>query len=167
MENYGLQLVLLAEKGRFTVPDDLRFLIEGVFGKKAAENIPENLKSSDEESRGNSMASKSIDNLNSLNFEAGYQKSPTQWVDDVITPTRLGRETVTLRLAKWDGKFLTPFFEKGSFSWKLSQVRVSKNKIKKVEYCNKIPEKETEKVIDSMSDNGKWSIFVPLLKVNG
>ncbi|OEU43619.1 CRISPR-associated helicase/endonuclease Cas3 [Methanosarcina sp. Ant1] len=168
--NHGelwLTASLLAEKGRFTVPDDLRFLIEGVFGEKAAENIPKNLKSSDEESRGNSMASKSIANLNSLNFEAGYQKSPTQWVDEVITPTRLGKETVTLRLAKWDGKCLTPFFENGRFSWELSQVRVSKNKIRKVEYCNNIPETEIGKVIDSMLDKGKWSVFVPLSEVNG
>lgn len=168
--NHGelwLTASLLAENRKFTVPDDLRFLIEGVFGEKAAENIPENLKSSDEESRGKSMASKSIANLNSLNFEAGYQKSSTQWVDEVITPTRLGRETVTLRLAKWDGKSLTPFFEKGRFSWELSQVRVSKTKIGKVDYCNKIPEVETEKVIDSMPDKGKWSVFVPLSEVNG
>ncbi|KKH45917.1 CRISPR-associated helicase/endonuclease Cas3 [Methanosarcina sp. 1.H.A.2.2] len=167
--NHGelwLTASLLAEKGTITVPDDLRLLIEGVFSEKASENIPENLKSSAEESKGNSMASKSLANLNSLNFEAGYQKSPTQWVDEVITPTRLGRETVTLRLAKWDGKSLTPFFENGRYSWELSQVRISKNKFKTVNYCN-IPELNVEKVIDSMPDKGKWSIFVPLSEVNG
>lgn len=166
--NHGelwLTASLLAEKGKITVPDDLRLLIEGVFGEKASENIPENLKSSAEESKGNSMASKSLANLNSLNFEAGYQKSPTQWVDEVITPTRLGRETVTLRLAKWNGKSLTPFFENGRYSWELSQVRISKDKIKIVKYCN-IPEPEIEKVIDSMPDKGKWSLFVPLSEVN-
>lgn len=166
--NHGelwLTASLLAEKGKITIPDDLRLLIEGVFSEKASSNIPEDLKPSAEESKGNSMASKSLANLNSLNFEAGYQKSPTQWVDEVITPTRLGKETVTIRLAKWDGISLTPFFERGQYSWELSQVRINKNNIKTVKYYN-IPQLDIDKVIDSMSDKGKWSIFVPLLKVN-
>ncbi|MDD2341166.1 MAG: CRISPR-associated helicase Cas3' [Methanosarcina sp.] len=153
---------LLAEKGKFTVPEDLRFLIEGVFGERSIEKIPPNLRIWEDKAEGESRAKIDTANLNSLNFQEEYKRTLTQWVDDIITPTRLGDETVLVRLAKWDGKNLSPFFEDERYSWELSQVSVRKDKIKKARNHKKILEVELEKTLDSMPDRGKWSILIPM-----
>jgi CRISPR-associated endonuclease/helicase Cas3 len=152
----------LAEKGKFTVPQDLRFLIEGVFGERSIEKVAQNLRIWEDKAEGDSMAKIDTANLNSLNFQEEYKRTLTQWVDDLITPTRLGEETVLIRLAKWDGKHLTPFFEDERYSWELSQVSVRKSKIKKAGNYEKKLEVEVKKILDSMPDKGKWSILIPI-----
>lgn len=153
---------LLAERGQFTIPEDLRFLIEGVFGEHSIETVAPNLRIWEDKAEGESRAKIDAANLNSLDFQEEYKRTLTQWVDDLITPTRLGEETVLVRLARWDGKHLTPFFKDERYSWELSQVSVRKSKIKKARTYEKTLEVEVKKALDSMSDKGKWSILVPM-----
>lgn len=153
---------LLAEKGQFAVPQDLRFLIESVFGENSMEKVAPNLKIWEDKAEGESRAKIDAANLNSLNFQEEYKRTLTQWVDDLITPTRLGEEIVLVRLAKWDGKQLTPFFEDKRYSWELSQVSVRKSKIKKAGNYEKTLEVEVKKALNSMPDRGKWSILIPM-----
>ncbi|AKB47600.1 CRISPR-associated helicase Cas3, protein [Methanosarcina sp. Kolksee] len=154
---------LLAEKGQFTVPEDLRFLIEGVFGEHSIEKVAPNLRIWEDKAEGESRAKIDAANLNSLDFHEEYKRTLTQWVDDLITPTRLGEETLLVRLTKWDGKHLIPFFKDERYSWELSQVSVRKSKIKKAKSYEKTLEVEVKKALDSMPDKGKWSILVPML----
>ncbi|AKJ38918.1 CRISPR-associated helicase Cas3 [Methanosarcina barkeri CM1] len=153
---------LLAERGQFTVPEDLRFLIEGVFGEHSIETVAPNLRIWEDKAEGESRAKIDAANLNSLNFQEEYKRTLTQWVDDLITPTRLGEETLLVRLAKWNGKHLTPFFKDKRYSWELSQVSVRKSKIKKSRTYEKTLKVEVKKALDSMPDKGKWSILVPM-----
>ncbi|AKB19751.1 CRISPR-associated helicase Cas3' [Methanosarcina sp. WWM596] len=163
--NHGrlwLTASLLAEKGQFTVPQDLRFLIESVFGERSIEKIAPNLRVWEDKAEGESRAKIDTANLNSLNFQEEYKRTLNQWVDDLITPTRLGEETVLVRLAKWNGKQLSPFFEDERYSWELSQVSIRKNKIKKAGNYENILEVEVKKALDTMPDRGKWSILIPM-----
>ena len=69
-------------------------------------------------------AKKSLAHLNKLKFEEGYAATPNQWLDDTRTPTRLGELQTTIRLARWNGSELTPWYAAGDFPWEMSQVSV-------------------------------------------
>lgn len=157
---------LLAERRKFCIPDESRYFIEGVFGKDASTKVPSELKVLDERAYGDSMAQTSMANFKSLNFSQGYERSGTQWLDDVVTPTRLG-ESVNIRLARFEDGILIPMVKSDTFSWELSQLCVSGGRIRYSEDYGKEVNELIQKVQDSMKDKGKWSILIPMFSEDG
>jgi CRISPR-associated endonuclease/helicase Cas3 len=157
---------LLSEHGKFCVPEESRYFIEGVFGKDAGTKVPSELKVLDERAYGDAMAQTSMANFKTLNFSQGYERSGTQWLDDAVTPTRLG-ESVNIRLARFENGVLVPMIKSDSFSWELSQLSVSGGRIRHSDEYNEEVNELIRKAQDSMKDKGKWSILIPMFSDNG
>ena len=158
---------LLSERGQLVMPDDARDFIEGVFGSDARNDVPEALRDRDDEAEGENKAAKSIAKLNTLLLDQGYGATVSQWLDDTKTPTRLGDLTTNVRLAKWDGEAIIPWFDNEKYAWDLSQVSISQRKIKDmVKYSGDL-RAELEKAMISMPDKGKWAVIIPLSRADG
>lgn len=77
---------------------------------------------------GEAAAQRGLAQMNSLKVRDGYAGSTGSWQSDQITPTRLGSPQRTLRLARWDGATLAPWYPTSDgdpeLSWRLSEVQV-------------------------------------------
>ena len=158
---------LLSKRKQLIMPDDARDLIEGVFGSDARNDVPEALRNRDDMAKGDDMAGISIAKDNSLRLNAGYGATVRHWLDDTRTPTRLGDLTTNVRLAKWDGKALSPWFDNEKHAWNLSQVSISQRKIKDMVKYGGDLKAGLEKAMESMPDKGKWAVIMPLSKADG
>jgi CRISPR-associated endonuclease/helicase Cas3 len=158
---------LLSEHGQLVMPDDARDFIEGVFGNDARNYVPEALMERDDEAKGDDMAAISIAKLNSLRPIIGYGATVSQWLDDTKTPTRLGDLTTNVRLARWDGEVIIPWFDDEKYAWDLSQVSISQRKIKDMVKYDGDLKAGLEKAMKSMQDKGKWAVIIPLSKADG
>ena len=96
----------------------------------------------------------------------GYKATINQWMDDTITPTRLGELQTTVRLARWDGMNITPWIKSNLFAWELSQLSINLIKIKEVTQYEGTLKEAVEKTLVSMPDKGKWCVLIPLSIVN-
>jgi CRISPR-associated endonuclease/helicase Cas3 len=152
---------LLSEHGSFRVPDESRYFIEGVFGEDSSVKVPAELKTLDEQAYGEAMAQTSMANFKSLNLSQGYVRSGTQWLDDVVTPTRLG-ESVNIRLAKFENGVLVPMIKSEQDAWELSQLSISGGRVRYADDYDKEMNDLVRKAQDSMKDKGKWSLLIPM-----
>lgn len=161
-----LTVRLLAERGKFVMPDDARSLIERVFGISSQGDIPKGLRNRDDKAAGEAKANVCVAHLNHLKLNDGYKATINQWMDDIITPTRLGELQITVRLARWDGRYVTPWVKSDLFAWELSQLSINLIKIKEEAQYEGPLKEAVEKAKISMPDKGKWCILIPLSKVN-
>jgi CRISPR-associated endonuclease/helicase Cas3 len=157
---------LLSEHGKFCIPDESRYFIEKIFGEEASEKVPSELKVLDERAYGEEMAQTSMANFKSLNLSQGYERSGTQWLDDVVTPTRLG-ESVNIRLARFKDDTLIPMLNSNERSWELSQLSVSGGRVRYPDDYDSCINDMIQNVQDSMKDKGKWSILIPMFSDDG
>src|SRR5690625_2607472 len=115
----------LARREVVAIPDDLRDLIESVYGGDVFENIPEALRASTQEAEGKAYGDRSVARLNAIKPAIGYRRHGGQWLDDSITPTRLGETVAKVRLAYWRIGAVTPVVEGGSEIWSLAECRIA------------------------------------------
>ena len=158
---------LLSKRKQLVMPDDARDFIEGVFGSDARNDVPEALRDRDDKAEGEKKAAKSMAKLNALLINQGYGATVSQWLEDTKTPTRLGDLTTNVRLAKWDGEAITPWFDNEEYAWDLSQVSISQKKIKDMVKYGGDLKVGLEKAMESMPDKGKWAVIIPLSKAEG
>jgi CRISPR-associated endonuclease/helicase Cas3 len=120
---------VIFKAGRICIPDDLRPMIEAVYGD-GAELVPQLLVAAEQKGVGKEGAAKTLGAMNVIALEDGYGLLRPVGVDEDIG-TRLGEPTITLRLARrLDGKLVpwdctpgAPLF----VSWALSEVRVRRS----------------------------------------
>ncbi len=153
---------LLTDMGQFKMPDDARGLVEAVFGEEQQDQIPQGLRARDRDADGKARASISVAHLNELDLDAGYAATLNQWLEDTVTPTRLGVLTTTVRLARWDGSAVTPWFEADRFAWDLSQVDVRRARISEPAKHGVALQTAVKRATASMPDQCKWSVLIPL-----
>lgn len=111
-------------------PGAVRSLVEAVYGA-GDEAVPEPLRRASREQLGKDLAMQSQAGFNALKFEMGYCiDSSARWYEGHQIPTRLGDETRTLYLARWQGGALHPLCSQGAHAWEESAVRVSAQRIK-------------------------------------
>jgi CRISPR-associated endonuclease/helicase Cas3 len=155
---------LLKEKGVLRMPDDARELIEAAFGKAAA-SIPSALQKRDDEAFAKRSQDRSLAHINMLKLEEGYVATPNQWLEDMRTPTRLGDTESTVRLARWDGRALTPWYPHSDFPWDMSQVYLRSFFVhSEANHTDPELRAAVEKLKEILPDKGKWSVLVPLSK---
>lgn len=151
----------LVDHRGYSVPEDARAMIEGVYGDAASVAIPEGLRRAVIRATGNAGAMAAQGRLNSLRLEEGYQATATHWHDDVSAPTRLGDPTVVVRLGKWEQGQLVPLESQDSrHAWELSQLTIRKSRI-----AGEAPDIDIaalEGARSTMQDRGKWSVLLPL-----
>lgn len=154
---------LLAERGGWRMPEDARLLVEAVYSREEEEKIPIALLNRDDEEAAKRSANRSLAHLNKLKLEEGYMATTNQWLEDTRTPTRLGELQTTLRLGRWDGAQLTPWFPEGDFPWEMSQVSVRATAIQGEDPpTDERLRNAMDQLRERLPDRGKWSVLVPL-----
>jgi CRISPR-associated endonuclease/helicase Cas3 len=97
--------------------------------------VPAGLEERHNQATGRARAEGGIAGANLLEFAKGYGGQHAGWDSDVRTPTRLGEETRTLRLARVEGGRLLPWCAAEDRdlrrSWALSEVKVRSDKVDK------------------------------------
>lgn len=153
------------ERKGFSMPDDAREMIEWVYGKESETAIPKELLLAEDQTMGKDMADRSLASLNSLKLDDGYRSTMSNWEEDAFAPTRLGKPTVTVRLARLNGKQLVPWFsENTGHDWELSQLSIRESQIAG-EDPNYLPELVAS-AREVMPDGGRYCVVIPM-KENG
>ena len=121
------KLLIGEEKGRFTMPDDARCLIEGVYSNEAEYASPERLLDASMDAVGQNMMKQSMADLNALKLNKGYTRSSGDWDEESRIPTRLTeQETFSVALARLNNSRLQPY-AKAAYSeweWSMSVVKI-------------------------------------------
>ena len=123
--------LFVAQGGRVSVPGDVRSVVEAVYGDGALDDVPPALTRSASDADGERQAARSHAWANLLVVGRGYDGEHHGWQHDVKTPTRLGEEQITLRLAKLAGGAVVPWCADADprRAWALSEVSVRRTKI--------------------------------------
>lgn len=146
------------------MPDDARNLIEAAFSE-SADIIPEPLRLRDQKAEAQWQADKSLAHINMLKLDEGYTATISQWREDMRTPTRLGAMDTTVRLARWDGTTLTPWYSDGDFPWDMSQVSIRNGLVDaEAEHDDLSLAAAVAQLKERLPDKGKWSVLVPLMQ---
>lgn len=155
---------ILKDTGSIVMPDGARNLIESVYGEAEALPLPHALLDVDYEHEGTIKAEKSIARANVLKLDRGYTKTLDNWVDDLITPTRLGEATVTLRLSVLDNGRIHPLAGTTKHAWFQSSVSIRAALVdEEVAFPDNLAE-AVQQAKQRMPDKGKYSILVLLEK---
>jgi len=145
---------------KFRMPQDARDMIEFVYGEDTQESIPNTLQRQENKADGKDKAKASMADWGKLNIKSGYMPD-TNWLDDEKVPTRLGDIQTTVRLARWNGETLVPFFNN---DWKLSEVSVKR-------YWIAQEDNSYSKAIDTakalMPDKGRFCVVIPVVEKEG
>jgi CRISPR-associated endonuclease/helicase Cas3 len=120
------KILLVDNKGKFTMPHDARKLIEGVYAEEAQDNISEAIRECSYDAIVRDLTHLNMASLNVLNLAQGYTWSSGEWDEEVRTPTRLSEiETVSVALAVLDTDQLLPYAQDaGRYEWPLSTVKI-------------------------------------------
>lgn len=125
-------------------PQDCRSLIEEVFD---GVQIPQNLQKSENQGEGKGAAQKSTARSNAIKFDGGYL-GERQFMEDIYTPTRLGADSVQLRLiCRMTGK---PLYEDSD--WRYSDVKFPKHALPEA------PAELCQERKEQMQDRCRYSI---------
>jgi CRISPR-associated endonuclease/helicase Cas3 len=150
-------------QGQFTMPDDARRLVEGVFGDRA--DVPPGLQANALAAEGEGFAAQSQAMTNTLSLALGYTRAQTggvDWWSDAHTPSRLGEATTTVTLARWDGCALRPWVER-PHGWAYSSLRLAERSIAgAVESDDPALRSAVEAVKEQLPAQGRWSVLLPL-----
>jgi len=145
-------------------PDDSRRAIESVYGSGAVP-FPESLQQAAEQAEGDGIAKSDMAMGNALSLQDGYRVTQSQWVEDTVSPTRLGEPTVTFRLGFYDQGHIKPWRQAETWSkaWGLSEIRLMAYRLSEVAEPESDEEKKArEQAIENMPDKGKFSVLLPL-----
>ncbi len=106
--------------GVIDVPHGLRALIEAVY---ARDEVPEVLARAESTREGTFYSAEALARWNTIDPSEGYLSVQRPAAEQEIG-TRLGRKTVTLRLARWRDGVLEPWAGAGTQAWARSEVSV-------------------------------------------
>jgi len=150
----------LIEMENYLLPKNIRPLIEAVYSDQC--EIPKGLEATDAKAYGDASAERSNAGFNTIDFERGYTLDGQVWADDLDMPTRLGEETLTLTLAKWEHEQLKPFGKLDKQAWQKSEIRLlAKNVFKLVPYTE-AQQQAFEKIKAQLPSQGKWINLLPM-----
>jgi CRISPR-associated endonuclease/helicase Cas3 len=119
------KLLLGDGKGKFTMPDDARGLIEGVYSQAAADCIPDGLRKDSFKAVGEDQSKKSMADLNALKLNKGYTRPSGDWDEEIRIPTRLTEEdSISVALACFKKGHLYPYAKSVHHEWAMSVVKI-------------------------------------------
>lgn len=116
---------LLFSRPKWRVPEDVRTLVEGVYGIDETA-LPADLERNWIRIEGEERAAAAVAAANLLSPDVGYDGQLHLFESEERYPTRIGEPTRTLRLARVVGDAIRPLCEAEDerLSWALSEVRV-------------------------------------------
>ena len=146
-----------------------RDLIERVYADVT--EIPPDLHTPSGKAEGKAASERGIGRMNALDRSKGYVHQAGAWESDTRTPTRLGDPTRTLRLAKWDGQRLMPWFRFENNdrrkAWRLSEVSVLAARVKDVIVTDPALRRAVDAEIETWPDRYDPPLLVPLVESGG
>lgn len=155
-------------EGSFTMPDNARRLIEGVFGEQA--DVPAGLEQVSLAAEGQGFAAQAQAQMNTLTLETGYLRGGVDWWGEAKTPSRLGEATSTVALARWvDGRLL-PWAEAAldHHAWAYSSLRVAARLIdSEMPMADPLQQAAVESVRQTLPAQGRWTVLLPLVEQGG
>jgi len=158
---------LLAAQTRIELPQDARTLVEGAYDEDK-QPTPEALVASEDKAMGKIWAENSLAAANALDFSQGYGESAADggWHDDRITPTRLGEDTVTLRLVKVVGDALELWAgpEMTAQACARSEVSVAYRRVAGFIEPEGEWQERLETFAATMPDAGRWVRLAPFVE---
>jgi len=150
----------LQTNGGWRMPDDARVMLEHVYNEEG--QIPNGLIASEDEHLGDEMSKRDMGEFSALAFDKGYQREG-QWDDDAKIETRLGDESRTIYLARWDGDQLTPWCNDGDFPWDMSSIRVRAHQLVAIEPPSADAKEAIASLVTDTSNRfGEYDLIVPL-----
>ena len=122
----------LFTRGTVRVPQDVRELIEVVYGPELETGAPGVLVQASNQARGKANAERSFADQNLLKVEDGYAPGGTAWANEGEVATRLAEETRKVRLAVEETNALRPWHADPDprLAWALSELTVRARKLK-------------------------------------
>jgi CRISPR-associated endonuclease/helicase Cas3 len=113
---------VLFAAGAIVAPGDVRRLVEATYAPDG--EVPQGLQRRAAEAEGRDSAALSLARQNLLSWRDGYHLNAGAWASDVRTPTRLGEQGTPVRLARWEGGVLRPWYERvgPARAWALSEL---------------------------------------------
>ncbi len=162
------RLLLNEKAGQFTMPDDARHLIEGVYGEDAQDDIPSELQEASDGATVEDGVRRSMANLNVLKLNKGYTRSSGDWDEESRIPTRLIEvETVAVVLARFVHGRLQPYAEGCHHAWALSVVNIP---VYEWESANQYIPVHIKALVDALKKEEKalrWLDVFPLMDETG
>lgn len=153
-----LSMKILRERGQIAVPDEARLLIESVYGETVWEDLPKGLQAVSDRFEGEQRAKASVAGFNTLVVNDGFKSTPTHWIDDAVTPTRLSEPTTTVRLATERDGAVVPLFDDAKHPWEMSQLSVRSALVATRITGSAEVEERLRVAEEAMRDKGKWSV---------
>lgn len=147
-------------QGSFTMPDDARRLIEGVFGVDT--EIPPGLDANAMAAEGQGFADQGQAQMNSLKLSLGYQRGGIDWWADAKTPSRLGEASSTVTLARWADGRLQPWVP-GDHAWAYSSLRMAERLIAATAPAGDVGQQGLlDATLAELPAQGRWTVLLPL-----
>ena len=153
---------LIQRHSCWKIPEDSRNLIEDVYGEDAQNDIPEGLMDQNLKAEGEASACASQAGWNTLSIEGGYKDTDSNWKDEGKIVTRLGEETTTVYLAKYQNGLLQPWINDKDYAWSLSAVSIKSSLVNEGNISSDIPQNCIEQCKKTLPAEGKWSFLLPL-----
>ncbi|NOQ77527.1 MAG: CRISPR-associated helicase Cas3' [Methylococcaceae bacterium] len=157
------KLLLGKDENKFTMPEDARRLIEGVYSYEAEDEIPIRLLEASFDAEAKGLVQRSMADFNVLKLSKGYTYTSGDWDEETRIPTRLTeQETVSVALAVWEGEKLKPYISNQQYAWALSTVKLPEYEWEKAKKA--IPEKLKPFIEDLKEENKalRWLEVFPL-----
>ena len=159
----------LLQKPGFSMPDDARPLIEGVYGEQVQDGMPPVLLDQSNRALAEQRAERGMGVFNQLQLDKGYTWRSAEksggWHEDVHVSTRLmKRPTATVALAKCTGGNLVPYAGNIEHGWARSQISVPLKEWEEVK--RKLSERSKSDVEKLKRDTPalKWVEVLPLIE---
>jgi len=153
---------LLFGQGGFDLAKQGRELMEGVYGDEALEGAPEALTGSDIAFEGGAMAEEALACDKALKPEQGYSRVGVAWADEEKVFTRLGQESVTLRLCRLRDGRVRPFADEtgdDALAWRLSEVQTPAWRFKTAQPpANPEEARALAVAVAAMPGQGRWVV---------
>lgn len=112
------------------MPEDARVLIEAVFGEDG-EPYPQALERASQETEGKQFADEALAVSNALDVNLGYlDDAHGNWLDEVLTPTRLGEASVNVLLIRCTEAGLAPWQGDAEQAMHMSQVSIAARRLR-------------------------------------
>ncbi len=128
----------LHERGQFTMPDDARALIEGVYSFEAEDSISEQLQDASKDAIAKAIGYREMGKMNALDLAKGYTRKSAEksggWDEETKIPTRLTEEeTISVALAVVEDGQLKPYADTERYAWELSTIKLPEHEWKKAQ----------------------------------
>jgi len=142
------------------IPKNIRPLVESVYGEEC--EIPKGLEVTDIKAEGNASAERSHAGFNTIDYERGYTMDGQVWAEDLSMPTRLGEDTITLTLAKWQEGQFRYFGDDDQHAWRRTEIRALKKHIHTLPNLSKDQQLAFDAVKNQLPSQGKWTNLLPM-----